>query len=277
MNNMLKINLCLSILLDVISSLRMLYSFLLTDQRCVVCGEQAKDIICTNCVNKLFYEKLEHKLKEPNQYCRCCARPLSCETEVCIACKRELAERQKTCKEQDVKIRSVCLFPYVAKYIDLVLIWKMEDMRSLSALFAQLIARYISATPSLQGIRIVPVPPRLSKLKTKGWDQIEDICLFLEAKHGMKIERLLCRKDGHTQKGLNKEERKKNVEGMFSLQPKVKKALQKNQPKGKVFQIPSTVILLDDVITTGATLHACQEALKEAGCSEIINMTLFFH
>jgi predicted amidophosphoribosyltransferase len=41
-------------------------------------------------------------------------------------------------------------------------------------------------------------------------------------------------------------------------------------------EIPARAIVLDDLMTTGATLNACATALREAGCAEVYGITLFY-
>ena len=259
------------LLLHIVYILRTLSSLLFSNQRCVACNTESCACLCSRCANELFFEPLEHKMTVPNEYCTCCSRRLISENELCIFCKREL-EINATSKNTEIapQTNKVFLFPYIGKYIDIVLTWKNEDVRELSALFAKLIARYIEETPSLQGLPIVPVPPRPRKIKTKGWDQLEDICSLLEVMYGVKIARLLARKDGHTQKGLSKEKREKNLKEKFYIKKPALKMVQKNI----VFK---KIILLDDVITTGSTMTACSEVLKRAGCEDVIKLVLFFN
>ncbi len=52
--------------------------------------------------------------------------------------------------------------------------------------------------------------------------------------------------------------------------------------KGKIYlkkqkaDIPKTLIILDDIMTTGSTLNSCTEVLKSAGCETVYGLTLFF-
>ncbi len=271
---------------NIVQFLRLVYSFLLSSQRCIVCQQENCGGICVSCANELFFIPLKHKIEQPQQYCSLCSRPLICEDEVCIACKRLLKDEDAPDKHSLTLARKtlseVAFFPYVDKYVDIVLQWKNRDVRSISAILAYSIAQYIRSTPSLQGCPIVPVPPRPQKLKTKGWDQIEDVCSSLETTHNIKIARLLSRKDGHTQKGLGETERKANVDGKFYIKRKLciwKTLIKKTGGKAKEasFDMPKKVILLDDVLTTGATMNACTQALKNAGCEDVISMILFFN
>ena len=71
-------------------------------------------------------------------------------------------------------------------------------------------------------------------------------------------ELLIRRRKTGTQTKLNRAERKKNLHGAFVV-PTEKRAL----VRGK------KVLLIDDVVTTGATTEACALALLEAGCSSV--------
>ena len=62
---------------------------------------------------------------------------------------------------------------------------------------------------------------------------------------------------------LNKKEREENVQGAFGLR------------QGYAEQLASrTVVLVDDIYTTGATMNACADALKKAGPKKILAITL---
>jgi ComF family protein len=97
---------------------------------------------------------------------------------------------------------------------------------------------------------IVPVPLHSSRIKTRGYNQSERIAKGLSEVTGWKIYNnlILRTKATETQTKKSKEERWKNVSGKFAL----------NNPdiaKGK------HLILVDDVVTTGATLEACAAEL----------------
>jgi predicted amidophosphoribosyltransferase len=79
----------------------------------------------------------------------------------------------------------------------------------------------------------------------------------------MELDYLSLRRMKYTppQTGLGKKERQGNVRGAFQV--KDPKAV-----KGK------TVLLVDDVATTGSTLNECAGALRKAGCERIFCLTL---
>lgn len=98
---------------------------------------------------------------------------------------------------------------------------------------------------------IIPVPLHPKKQKLRGFNQSEEFARGLAKEFGMPLSatNLVRNQFTETQTRKNKFARWENVEGKFEL--KDPKALE-----GK------TVLLVDDVITTGATIDACYEAMK---------------
>jgi predicted amidophosphoribosyltransferase len=106
---------------------------------------------------------------------------------------------------------------------------------------------------------IVPVPPRPGKTKALGWDQVEEIVRILEAR-GFPVARSLVRGHSSEQKILGRWERRSNAVSAYSLKP------------GTV--PPKLPLLLDDVVTTCATLEACARALKEGGATSVVALAI---
>lgn len=232
------------------------YSAFLSCQTCLLCKKQIFSFlpVCKDCLDETFYGPLKNRNLHKEEYCLCCAIPLVSEKECCTKCRAVLNDGKKIEKK-------FLLYPYINKYTNIVLYWKNENVRSLSSLFAFIIKEFIKNNPELNGIPIVPVPPRPKKIKTKGWDQIEDVCFYLEKT--IPIKRILTRSDGHSQKGLSKEMRNLNMIDKIHIKPNA--------------SIPKKVIILDDVITTGATIEVCKQCLLEAGCNEVLTLILFFN
>lgn len=159
------------------------------------------------------------------------------------------------------------LYPYDLWNKDLLYKWKIAEDRSLSFYFAKLIYMVIKNNKIKV---VVPVPPRPGKISEKGWDQIEEIALYLECFFGIKVLRLLERRSSVQQKKLNREERLKSskLSYFWKSREEVQKIL-------KMDLVPEKVCLIDDVMTTGATLENCGKVLKEGGVKEISAITLF--
>jgi ComF family protein len=108
---------------------------------------------------------------------------------------------------------------------------------------------------------LVPVPPRPGKIKRTGFDQIECLVRKLERKKNIHIERCLERLPSKSQKELDGKERLNNLVNRIKC---------RRRP-------PEEIILIDDVITTGATMDACAVALKDAGATRVSGICLTFN
>jgi ComF family protein len=149
------------------------------------------------------------------------------------------------------------LFSYEGPVRELVSAYKKGRRRSLSRLFAGLLAKTIEERWSDR--IVVPVPPRPGKGRAQGWDQVEEIARILEAR-GFPVRRPLERGSSDEQKSLGRGERGANARRAYSL-------------KAGALS-PKLPLLLDDVVTTCATLEACARALKEGGAASVVALVL---
>lgn len=113
---------------------------------------------------------------------------------------------------------------------------------------------------------VIPVPIHSSRLRTRRFNQSE-----LIARVVAKALRLPCMpaalirtREATQQVGLTQHQRWENVRGAFDV-PQARRRL----VDGK------RALLVDDMITTGATLAACAGALRRAGCGVAYGLTLF--
>lgn len=108
---------------------------------------------------------------------------------------------------------------------------------------------------------IIPVPLHPKRLSMRGFNQSELLAEALSGRTGVPVQKDLLVRTIHTdpQAGLSGKERRNNLKGAFSC----RKAL-----------TGETVLLVDDVITTGSTLSACAEALKKSGIRKVFACTV---
>jgi ComF family protein len=183
--------------------------------------------------------------------CQCCGKELVCMKGKCMKCREE-----PVLKSTDSVLP---LFSYRLWNRELMYRWKMQEERSFSPLFARLLFNVLRKT----GVKvIVPVPPRKGKIRKKGWDQIEELCTFLEKRYGLRVMRLLERNTSGQQKKLSRSQRLESIKTAYSLKP-------------FTGLLPQEVTLVDDVCTTGSTLESCAEILKSAGIEKVNAVTLF--
>jgi ComF family protein len=181
--------------------------------------------------------------------CRACGRPLYAERGICFACKGA----EHACDE------ILPIFAYAGEAASLLKAYKLTKRRSLTPFLASIMEKRIDA--AWADWPIVPVPPRPEKIRRREWDHVESIAAELE-RRGRRVERLLERRVDQQQKRLDRSERKANAAKAYGLKPGVEGSL------------PSRALLIDDVLTTGATLEACAAALRSGGVERVSALVL---
>jgi ComF family protein len=113
-------------------------------------------------------------------------------------------------------------------------------------------------------IVFVSIPLALRKYRTRGYNQAEELAKLLGNKLQVVVIHALQRvKETKTQVNLTKEEREKNIKGAFIIDGKFKSTLE-----------DTVVVLVDDVLTTGATMSEATEVLYTVGVKEVWGITL---
>jgi ComF family protein len=109
---------------------------------------------------------------------------------------------------------------------------------------------------------VVPVPLGVARLRERGYNQASLIARPLALGCGLPYSSqvLMRTRETRSQVGLSVYERRENVRGAFVAQPE------------RVAR--RSVLVVDDVATTSATLDACATALLTAGCSQVFGITV---
>jgi ComF family protein len=107
-----------------------------------------------------------------------------------------------------------------------------------------------------QADTIIPVPLFWWKRLRRGYNQAALLAQIISEETGIPVKDILKRvKNTKTQTRLTESERAKNVLNAFTIQA--------NNIKGQ------NVLLIDDVLTTGATLNECARVLKQTGAAQV--------
>ncbi|MDA3873543.1 MAG: ComF family protein [Kiritimatiellae bacterium] len=116
--------------------------------------------------------------------------------------------------------------------------------------------------PEADDMTLVPVPRHRKRIRHRGFNQGEELIRGIRRihKHTRVWTGLRRIKNTETQTRLSKAARRKNVRSAFSVP--------------KAVDVPCRVLLIDDVMTTGATLSECSKVLKRAGVQEVYTLTL---
>jgi ComF family protein len=155
------------------------------------------------------------------------------------------------------RTRAACLYDEHSR--DLILKLKHADRTDLSGLFARWLSR--SAADLLdEAEAVVPVPMHRSRLLRRRYNQAAEIARPLCAMSGRPYlpDALVRRRDTDSQGGKSATGRRRNVAAAFAVpEPRRHRVIGRK------------VLLIDDVLTTGATAEGCARALLAAGATQV--------
>lgn len=124
-----------------------------------------------------------------------------------------------------------------------------------------------STIPHAECVTFVPLHP--NKIRIRGFNQTQLIADGLAKKMNQTCLDIFVKNYHHRPQAetKNKKERLENLKGSFSLKPNWLKNFDQNK-------VPKSVLIIDDVITTGSTLHELGKLLKENGVKEVYGFAL---
>lgn len=102
---------------------------------------------------------------------------------------------------------------------------------------------------------VVAVPPTRSARLRRGYDHTRPLARVVAARLGAPEATLLLAHERSDQRGLGRQQRRMNMRGAFTV--------------ASGARVPARILLVDDVMTTGATLDAAAAALLDAGAREV--------
>ncbi|OGI25209.1 MAG: hypothetical protein A3J76_03435 [Candidatus Moranbacteria bacterium RBG_13_45_13] len=217
-------------------------------------------ITCLNCQKDGFWLCEECKKNiaiQDFQLCPKCEKENTPSGFLCLACRLD---------------RDFCLNALISATTydapslkKLIYNFKYRFASSLSDILAQIILKALLSHNIPLPALIIPVPLHPKRLRWRGFNQAELLAENISRNISPLLEIPVL--DILTRKKYNKpqveirsyRERQKNVSGLFALKP----GLDSHLVKGK------KILLVDDIATTGATLHECAKVLKAAGAKKV--------
>lgn len=155
-------------------------------------------------------------------------------------------------------------FHYGGSAAALVKRMKFSDRPELARLLAPFLVRAGKDVLRANAI-LVPVPLHRRRLFGRRFNQAAELCRAMARETGNEISFQAVKRVKATrpQIGLTRRKRKSNLKGSFKVSPSASESIQ-----GR------SLILVDDVLTTGATVEAMSETLRQAGAGRIYVLTL---
>lgn len=221
---------------------------LLFPRRCPVCDGIVRpqgEKICFGCLKKL------KPVAAP--WCMICGKGLASEGTLCEDCRKGRMHAYR-------RARALYDYPSLAPS---VYRFKYGGRREYKDFFGEEMARYLGEFIRMTGAEgLIPVPLHPKRMRKRGYNQAAELAKVLGRKLGLPVyENILFRvKNTAPLKEQNYKERQNNLKKAFLVR--------KNDVKLK------TIILIDDIYTTGATVDEAAMALREGGAENVYVVTL---
>ena len=214
---------------------------LLCPPRCAVCHHNA-GWLCSTCLEKIEF------IRPP--VCPLCGRP----TRISRPCP--------SCQHTPLGIDGIRAVGYLEGTLQTAIHrFKYSNVRALATPLGKLAIEYLSSNPLPMDV-VVPVPLHSRRLRERGYNQAALLAKEIGASADLPmIDGVLLRiKSTIPQVGLGAAQRRDNVRGAFRCTNTSLAGL--------------SVLLVDDVCTTGATLEACSAALRDTGVKLVWGLVL---
>ena len=213
-------------------------SWLLPDV-CVLCGTVPVDKagVCNDCAADL---------PRPRMACARCGVPLASDDVVCGRCLNRPPLFDRVCYP----------FLYDGPVVHLVHALKFNGKLHLSRTLGELLADHIVDRHPALPERLVPVPLHPRRLRERGFNQALEVARRVSRRLDIPLDFRSCTRTRFTpaQSSLPAKERQRNVKGTFSVAPDM---------------TARHVVIVDDVMTTGATANELARTLKKAGVTRV--------
>lgn len=190
---------------------------------------------------------------QPCHRCSTCAIPIHEDICQCGACIRRPPPL-------DACVAGV---HYSYPWSDLIVQFKFRARPGWARSLAQVLRSAPWVEPAIeQADRIVPMPLSTQRLRERGFNQALEMARQL-APDKLRSDLLLRIRDTAPQTALGRDQRRRNVRDAFAVEP-----LRRAEIAG------ARIVLVDDVMTSGASLFAAAAALRQAGARHITGMVL---
>lgn len=221
------------------------FLYIVFPKSCISCSK-AIDIkkekpICDKCI-KGFTKVDSLKFK-----CNKCGRIIEYNG-LCTMCS----------SEKEYYDSGICVYEYSHSLRDAIINYKFKGLHYHSKYFGNVMAENLHNTSDYDIITFVPL--HKIKHKQRGYNQAELLAKVISEIHGITLCQALTKvKNTRQQSTLSSKEREINVRNAFKCSADVKN---------------KSILIVDDILTTGHTINECSRILKKAGAKRVDFITL---
>jgi ComF family protein len=162
--------------------------------------------------------------------------------------------------------RAVAYGAYDGTLRELIHLLKYQGVHSVAPLLGGFLAEALAGVELPESLMVVPVPLFSGKQRSRGFNQAEEVARAFVDRRAVKNIQLETRclvrtRDTSSQTGLTRHQRRANLRGAFHV-------VHPERLRGR------TVLVVDDVMTTGTTAGECARVLLRAGASQVLVATV---
>lgn len=183
-------------------------------------------------------------------YCQLCGVDLQEKHSLCQDCWQALPWYKHKFIQNEREIMVACHYDFPMNRI--IQKYKYEQQLQYQTLLAHCLLEL--RLPKVQAI--IPMPISKARLIERGYNQMLIIAKIMARQLKVPVWQPIVRSAQHSQKGLSRIERLENIDEQFVSDP------------NKVHRYKK-VLIIDDVVTTGASINALAQALTKLGCTQI--------
>ena len=211
---------------------------------CAICRDWSAQGLCDACLQR--FAPLRPR-------CAGCARLTAVDVARCGECLGQASAFERCIAGAD----------YAAPWDRLIMAFKFQQRPELAAALSRLVERAVRPVLREAGGRpqwLLPVPLSRERLRERGYNQAWELARRLARRLQIDATPAIVQRGRDTahQVGMTRRERERNLRDAFWIEPRARPALQGQR-----------VVLVDDVLTTGATAHAAALALLRAGARAV--------
>lgn len=182
--------------------------------------------------------------------CVLCQMERSAYAGLCADCWNNLPWALTQIQRSELNIHIACYYEYPLN--SMMLHYKYHQQLVYKSLFVQLLLQL--NLPKVQAVVAMPISTQ--RLAERGFNQVLELAKAFAKLKNIPVWQPVIRKNAQHQKGLSRAERLVNIDEQFHI---IKSEYGKYQQ----------ILVLDDVVTTGNSLHALQTALRQLGCKQL--------